>query len=253
MPALDGKSVIVTGAGSGIGRASALALGAAGASVVVADIDAAGGEETVSLLTNGGAPASFVKTDVTDAGDVERMVEHALATYGRLDAAHNNAGILGGNSVLTEVDDGEWRRVIELNLTSVYLCMKHEILAMLAAGSPGAIVNTASFSGLVGVPFASAYVASKHGVVGLTKAAAIEYGRKGIRVNAVCPGTVRTEMMQQRLAASPKMEDALRNVSPMRRLAEANEVGDAVVWLCSDAASFVNGHALPVDGGAVAQ
>jgi NAD(P)-dependent dehydrogenase (short-subunit alcohol dehydrogenase family) len=253
MPALDGKSVIVTGAGSGIGRASALALGAAGASVVVADVDAAGGEETVSLLHEGGAPASFVKTDVTDAGDVERMVEHAVATYGRLDAAHNNAGILGGNSVLTEVDDGEWRRVIELNLTSVYLCMKHEILAMLAAGSPGAIVNTASFSGLVGVPFASAYVASKHGVVGLTKAAAIEYGRKGIRVNAVCPGTVRTEMMQQRLAASPKMEDALRNVSPMRRLAEASEVGDAVVWLLSDAASFVNGHALPVDGGAVAQ
>ena len=137
MPALDGKSVIVTGAGSGIGRASALALGAAGALVVVADIDAAGGEETVSLLTDGGAPASFVKTDVTDAGDVERMVEHAVATYGRLDAAHNNAGILGGNSVLTEVDDGEWRRVIELNLTSVYLCMKHEILAMLAGDDRG--------------------------------------------------------------------------------------------------------------------
>jgi NAD(P)-dependent dehydrogenase (short-subunit alcohol dehydrogenase family) len=253
MPALDGKSVIVTGAGSGIGRASALALGAAGASVVVADIDAGGGEETVSMLHGSGTTASFVKTDVTDAGDVERMVEHAVTTHGRLDAAHNNAGILGGNSVLTDVDDDEWRRVLELNLTSVYLCMKHEIRAMLAAGSPGAIVNTASFSGLVGVPFASAYVASKHGVVGLTKAAAIEYGRKGIRVNAVCPGTVRTEMMQQRLAASPKMEDALRNVSPMRRLAEAGEVADAVVWLCSDAASFVNGHALPVDGGAVAQ
>jgi NAD(P)-dependent dehydrogenase (short-subunit alcohol dehydrogenase family) len=253
MPGLDGKSVIVTGAGSGIGRASALALGAAGASLVVADIDTDGGDATVSMLHDSGAPASFVKADVTDAGDVERMVEHAVATYGRLDAAHNNAGVLGGNSVLTEVDDDEWRRVIELNLTSVYLCMKHEIRAMLAGEDGGAIVNTASFSGLVGVPFASAYVASKHGVVGLTKAAAIEYGRKGIRVNAVCPGTVSTEMMQQRLAASPKMEDALKNVSPMRRLAEASEIADAVVWLCSDAASFVNGHALPVDGGAVAQ
>jgi len=253
MPVLDGKTAIVTGAGSGIGRASALALGAAGAAVVVADIDAGGGEETASVLTGAGATASFVKADVTDAGDVERMVEYAVATYGSLDAAHNNAGVLGSNAVLTDVDDDEWRRVLELNLTSVYLCMKHEIRAMLAAGKPGSIVNTASFSGLVGVPFAAAYVASKHGVVGLTKAAAIEYGRKGIRVNAVCPGTVNTEMMQDRIAASPKMEEALRNVSPMRRLAEAGEVADAVVWLCSDAASFVNGHALPVDGGAVAQ
>jgi NAD(P)-dependent dehydrogenase (short-subunit alcohol dehydrogenase family) len=149
--------------------------------------------------------------------------------------------------------DEDWRSVLEVNLTSVYLCMKHEIRAFLEAGTPGSIVNTASFSGLVAVPFAAAYVASKHGVVGLTKAAAVEYGRKGIRVNAVCPGTVRTQMMEERIAANPKMEQALRDVSPMRRLADATEIADAVVWLCSDAASFVNGHALPIDGGATAQ
>ncbi|HWE67042.1 MAG TPA: glucose 1-dehydrogenase [Acidimicrobiales bacterium] len=253
MATLSGKTAIVTGAGSGIGRQSAQALACAGANVVVADLDAEAGKTTAALIEAGGGHASVVRTDVTDAADVEAMVAHAVATYGRLDLAHNNAGILGGSAVLTEVDDDDWRRVIEVNLTSVYLCLKHEIRAMLAAGGGGSIVNTASYSGLVGLPFASAYVASKHGVVGLTKAAAVEYGRKGIRVNAVCPGTVRTAMMEERIAENPKMEKALLDVSPMRRLAEAAEIGDAVVWLCSDAASFVNGHALPVDGGATIQ
>jgi NAD(P)-dependent dehydrogenase (short-subunit alcohol dehydrogenase family) len=253
MGSLDGRTAIVTGAGAGIGRASAQAFGAAGANVVVVDLDESAGKETAALLSGAGVEASFFGADVTDAGDVAAMVAHAVDTYGRLDCAHNNAGILGASAVTADYDDDEWDRVVAVNLTSVYLCVKHEIRAFLAAGTGGSIVNTASFSGLVAVPFAPAYVATKHGVVGLTKAAAVEYGRKGIRVNAVCPGTVRTQMMQERIEANPKMEKALSDVSPMRRLAEATEIGDAVVWLSSDAASFVNGHALPVDGGAVAQ
>jgi NAD(P)-dependent dehydrogenase (short-subunit alcohol dehydrogenase family) len=253
MQTLDGRTAIVTGAGAGIGRASAQAFGAAGANVVVVDLDEGAGKETAALLAAADVEASFFRADVTNADDVAAMVRHAVDTYGRLDCAHNNAGILGASAVIADYDDDEWDRVVAVNLTSVYLCVKHEIRAFLAAGTGGSIVNTASFSGLVAVPFAPAYVATKHGVVGLTKAAAVEYGRKGIRVNAVCPGTVRTQMMQERIEANPKMEKALSDVSPMRRLAEATEIGDAVVWLSSDAASFVNGHALPVDGGAVAQ
>ena len=253
MGELDGRCAIVTGAGGGIGRESALAFSRAGASVVIVDVDESSGKETEGILRDAGGDASFFRCDLTKGDEVAAMVEHALSTYGRLDCAHNNAGILGASAVISEYDDDDWDRVIAVNLRSVYLCVKHEVRAFLAAGAPGAIVNTASFSGLVAVPFASAYVASKHGVVGLTKAAAVEYGRKGIRVNAVCPGTVRTKMMEERIAENPKMEKALTDVSPMRRLTEAHEVADAVVWLCSDKASFINGHALPVDGGAVAQ
>ena len=253
MGELEGRCAIVTGAGGGIGRASALAFSQAGASVVVVDVDEPAGKETEGILRDAGGDASFFRCDLTKGEEVAAMVQHAVSTYGRLDCAHNNAGILGAGAVVAEYDDDEWDRVIAVNLRSVYLCVKHEIGAFLAAGSPGAIVNTASFSGLVAVPFASAYVASKHGVIGLTKAAAVEYGRKGIRVNAVCPGTVRTKMMEERIAENPKMEKALTDVTPMRRLTEAREVADAAVWLCSDRASFVNGHALPVDGGAVAQ
>jgi NAD(P)-dependent dehydrogenase (short-subunit alcohol dehydrogenase family) len=250
---LDGRCAIVTGAGGGIGRESALAFTQAGASVVVVDLNEASGKETEGILRDAGGDASFFRCDVTRGDEVAAMVQHAVTTYGRLDCAHNNAGVLGATAVVGEYDDDDWDRVMAVNLRSVYLCVKHEVRAFVAAGSPGAIVNTASFSGLVAVPFASAYVASKHGVVGLTKAAAVEYGRKGIRVNAVCPGTVRTQMMEERIAGNPKLEKALTDVTPMRRLTEAREVADAVVWLCSDKASFVNGHALPVDGGAVAQ
>jgi NAD(P)-dependent dehydrogenase (short-subunit alcohol dehydrogenase family) len=253
MPDLSGRTAIVTGGGSGIGRASASAFARAGANVVVADIDAASASETVDKISADGGAASFVRADVTSPADVAAMVAHALDTYGRLDCAHNNAGTLGASSALADYPDDDWERVLKVNLTSVYLCLKEEVNAFLAAGSPGALVNTASFSGLVAVPFAPAYVATKHGVVGLTKSAAVEYGRKGIRVNAVCPGTVRTDMTVERMAINPKMEQALSDVSPMRRIAEPGEVADAVVWLCSDEASFVNGHSLAIDGGAVIQ
>ena len=253
MGTLDGKTALVTGAGRGIGRASALAFAEAGASVVVVDLDEAGGKETVELVHSSGGDASFIAADVTRADDVAAMVDHAVTTYGQLDCAHNNAGVLGASAVLHEYDDDEWAKVVAVNQTAVYLALKHEIGAFLAAGTRGAIVNTASFSGLVAVPFASAYVATKHAVVGLTKAAAVEYGRKGIRVNAVCPGTVRTDMTVQRIGGNERMEQALYDVTPMRRLAEPEEVAAAAVWLCTEAASFVNGHALAVDGGAVAQ
>jgi len=246
------KVALVTGAGTGIGRASAVALARAGARVVVSDIDAGGGKGTVEAILGEGGEATFQQADVTDPVEVEALVAHAVATYGGLHCAHNNAGVLGPSAKLVDVSEAEWATVLSVNLTAVFLCMKHEITAMLAAGG-GSIVNTSSFSGLVAVPFASAYVASKHGVVGLTKAAAVEYGRKGIRVNAVCPGTTRTQMNEQRAESSPAMAKAMTDVTPMRRLAEPAEIADSVVWLCSDAASFVNGHALPVDGGAVAQ
>ena len=253
MGILDGKVIIVTGAGSGIGHVSASTLAAEGATVVAVDIDDAAAKATAATIDAAGHDASAFAADVTDPTQVAAMVEHAVGTYGRLDGAHNNAGILGPTAALTELDDVEWRRVLDVNLTSVYLCLKHEIAAMVDASNGGSIVNTASFSGLVAVPFASAYVASKHGVVGLTKAAAVEFGRKGIRVNAVCPGSVRTAMMQERIDANPALEKALTDVSPMRRLALAEEVARSVAWLCSDASSFVNGHALPVDGWATIQ
>ena len=253
MSSLEGKVIIVTGAGSGIGQVSASTLAEEGASVVVVDVDDSAAKATAAAIDGAGHDASAFAADVTDPAQVAAMVEHAVGTYGRLDGAHNNAGVLGPTALLTEIDDDEWRRVLDVNLTSVYLCLKHEIAAMLRGATGGSIVNTASFSGLVAVPFAASYVASKHGVVGLTKAAAVEFGRKGIRVNAVCPGTVRTPMMQERIDANPALEKSLTDISPMRRLALAEEVARSVAWLCSDASSFVNGHALPIDGGATIQ
>lgn len=249
---LNGKVALVTGGSSGIGRATALAFAREGAKVVVADVMVEGGQETVRLLTATGGQGLFVKTDVSRAAEVEALIGRAVATYGRLDCAFNNAGVEGAFVTTSEYSEADWDRVVAINLKGVWLCMKYEIAHMLRQGG-GAIVNTASGAGLVGVPNLSAYVASKHGVVGLTKTAALEYAKAGIRVNAVCPGVIQTPMVARLTSNRPDLSEALVAAEPMGRTGRPEEVAAAVVWLCSDAASFVTGHALSVDGGYVAQ
>jgi NAD(P)-dependent dehydrogenase (short-subunit alcohol dehydrogenase family) len=250
MGALEGKVAVVTGAAMGIGRASALVFAREGASVVVADIDQERGLETVALVEAAGGRASFVRADVSSRGDVAAMVGHAVDTYGGLDCAHNNAGIAAPLAPLADYPDEGWDRTIAVMLTGVYLCMKEEIPVMLARGG-GAIVNTASGVGLVAYPHQAAYTASKHGVIGLTKVAALDYGALGVRVNAVCPGTVRTPMVDQAITRDPSIDAHLKALHPIGRIGEASEVAEAAMWLCTPAASFVLGAALPVDGGYV--
>jgi NAD(P)-dependent dehydrogenase (short-subunit alcohol dehydrogenase family) len=250
MPALDGKVALITGAGAGIGRASARLFAREGAQVVVVDIDADGGAETVARVEAAGGEATFVRADVSARDDVAAMVRSAVDRYGGLDCAHNNAGVAGGGYPLAEFDDEDWNRAIAIMLTGVYHCMKQEIPAMLERGG-GSIVNTASGAGLIGFPGQAAYVAAKHGVIGLTKVAALDYGARGIRVNAVCPGTARTPMVDTAVADDPALEEHLVGLHPIGRIGTAEEIAEAAVWLCTDAASFVLGAALPVDGGYV--
>jgi NAD(P)-dependent dehydrogenase (short-subunit alcohol dehydrogenase family) len=249
---LTGKVALVTGAASGIGAASAQFFAAAGARVAACDRDQAGAEATAKLSAEAGGEAMAIAVDVTDPDQVQAMVDRVVDTWGRLDCAHNNAGITGASANTADYDVSEWDKVLAVNLTGVFLCLRSELAAMVTGGG-GAIVNTASFSGLVAVPRIPAYVASKHGVVGLTKATALEYGRKGIRVNAVCPGSTRTPMVEGFSGGDSRIEEAMAAASPMRRLAEPEEIARTVVWLCSEEASFVNGHSLAVDGGAVIQ
>ena len=249
---VEGKVALVTGGASGIGRATALTFAREGAKLVVADMNADGGQQTVHMITEQGGEAVFVRTDVSKAVEVQALISQAVATYGRLDCAHNNAGISGGGRALTaEYSEDTWHQVIAVNLTGVWLCMKYEIVQMLSQGS-GAIVNTASVAGLIGGRGLAAYVASKHGVVGLTKTAALEYAQQGIRVNCVCPGVIQTPMTERGLS-DPERRARIIASEPMGRVGTPEEIAEAVIWLCSDAASFVTGHTMTIDGGYVAQ
>ena len=249
---LDGKVALVTGGGSGIGQATALIFAREGAKVVVADITVEGGEETVRQIQAAGGDATFVKTDVSQAAEVEALVNKTVETYGQLDCAFNNAGIGGAAKLTTDCTEEEFDRTIAVNLTGVWLCMKYEIQHMLSHGG-GSIVNTASAAGLIAIPSTPDYTASKHGVVGLTKTAALEYAKFGIRVNAVCPGAVDTSMVARGAQAIPGFDEIAIAMEPVGRMGQPSEIGEAVVWLCSDAASFVTGMPMSVDGGMVAQ
>ena len=250
---LERRIALVTGGSTGIGRASCLALAREGARVVVADVNVEAGENTAQCVRACGAEAIFVRADVSVDEQVGAMVRTAVEAFGRLDCAFNNAGIPGAIGALTHAyPDDAWDRVIGVNLKGVWLCMKHEIPHMLAQGS-GVIVNTASIWGLVGAPGAAAYVASKHGVAGLTRAAALEYASRGIRINAVNPGTIRTPILDPFIAALPDFESMMTARHPIGRIGLPEEVAEAVVWLCSDAASFVVGQNLAVDGGYTVQ
>jgi NAD(P)-dependent dehydrogenase (short-subunit alcohol dehydrogenase family) len=218
--------------------------------VVVADLQQDRGDQVVAEARAAGGEAVFCRTDVTKEEDVAAAVGTALDNWGRLDGALNNAGTTGPSNNTVDYSLEDWNRVLTLNLTSVFLCLKHEIPPMVAQGG-GAIVNTSSGAGLVGFAGLPAYVASKHGVIGITRAAALEYVRSGVRINAVCPGSTRTPMLEGFMGGDPAIERAMANSAPIGRLARPEEIAQAMVWLLSDAASFMVGHALAVDGGAV--
>jgi len=247
---LQEKVVLVTGGSSGIGRASALRFAAEGAVVVIADVNVEGGEETAHFVREKDGEAIFVRTDVAQANEVKRLVDKTVETYGRLDCAFNNAGISIEGRV-HEVSEAEWDRLLGINLKGVWLCMKYELIQMRKQGR-GTIVNMSSAWGVVGAPGEAPYVASKHGVSGLTKAGALDYAQEGIRVNEVCPGVIHTPMTAGTLSDPIRRERVLAK-EPIGRAGTAEEVAEAVVWLCTDAASFVTGHSLVVDGGYVVQ
>lgn len=247
-----GKVALVTGGSSGIGRATSLAFAREGARVVFGDIDEAGAQETLSQIKEAGGEAVFVKTDVAKAEDVKALVDKAIHTYDRLDYAHNNAGIDGEFATIVANTEKNFDHVIGVNLKSVWLGMKYEIPEMRKRGG-GAIVNTSSVAGLVAFRTMGPYVASKHGVIGLTKTAALEYSNYGIRVNAVCPGAIRTPMIDTFINNDAQVEAAMSALQPIGRMGRAEEVASLILWLCSDAAAFVTGASIAIDGGIVAQ
>ncbi|MGB0621354.1 MAG: glucose 1-dehydrogenase [Myxococcota bacterium] len=248
----EGRVAFVTGAASGIGRAASRLFAARGARVVLADLEREAGEAVAEEIRSTGAEAVFVETDVADDAAVARAVATATERFGRLDCAYNNAGLSGPPNFVADMPEDQWRRTIDVMLTGVFLCMRHEIPAILESGG-GAIVNCASGAGLIGFPGQSAYVASKHGVIGLTRAAALEYGSHGIQINSICPGTARTGMVEDVVRETPELQQELERLHPIGRIAEPEEIAEAALWLCTERASFVLGTALSVDGGYVAQ
>jgi NAD(P)-dependent dehydrogenase (short-subunit alcohol dehydrogenase family) len=248
----ENKVALVTGASSGIGRTCAIAFAREGAKVVVVDTAVEGGQDTIKIIKAAGGEAFFLRTDVSKAKEVQTMVEKTVETYGRLDCAYNNAGVVAIPRLTPDTSEEDWDRVISVNLKGIWLCMKYEIPQMLRQGK-GAIVNASSMLGLIGMAKRSAYAASKHGVVGLTKVAALEYANVGIRVNAVCAAVVRTSLVESIITSEPESEDQLTAMIPMERLGTSEEIAEVVIWLCSDASSFVTGHAMLADGGVAAK
>jgi NAD(P)-dependent dehydrogenase (short-subunit alcohol dehydrogenase family) len=248
---VQGKIALVTGGGSGIGRATALALAREGAKVMIADYVPEGGDRTVKMIKEKGGDASFVHADVAIGKQVEAMVNKTVETYGRIDLAFNNAGIEGRMADSVAATEENFDRIIAINLKGVWLCMKSEIPQMLKQGG-GSIVNTASIAGLVGFNGIPAYVAAKHGVVGLTRTAALEFAQKNIRVNCVCPGVIRTPMVERAIDGGGFTEADVTAAEPIGRLGKPEEIAEGVLWLLSDASSFVTGHPLTIDGGWVA-
>jgi NAD(P)-dependent dehydrogenase (short-subunit alcohol dehydrogenase family) len=247
-----GKVALVTGAGSGIGRASALLFAREGAQVVVSDINAEAGLETAREIEKAGGEAAFRESDVSSEEQVAQLIQHCVERFGRLDCAHNNAGITGAMGPLQQIDLADWQQVLNTNLTSVFLCMKYEIPRMVEQGG-GTIVNTASGAGLIATPFLSPYCASKHAILGITKTAAVENAQTGVRINAVLPGSTDTPMLRASMEIAPEVEKMIRASAPSGRFGDPKEIAEAAVWLSSDRSSYVSGHSMLVDGAAVAR
>ncbi len=250
---MEGKVGIVTAAGSGIGRASALAFAAEGAQVVVSDISVEAGEQTVQLIKDAGGDAMFIECNVANETEVKELVDSTVKTYGKLDWAHNNAGIGSPSVPVTEVKAEDWQRVMSVTLEGTFYCLKHQIAAMQKSGNGGAIVNTSSSSGLVGTPFQSAYSAAKTGVNGLTKSVALEFGKENIRVNSICPGMTMTPAIDEWMKDDPEEAKKLQANVPMGKLGTPEDQANAAVWLCSNRSAYVSGVTFSVDGGLLAQ